>query len=74
MTDIDALYGKLKRDAERRGYRLNPDEAFVKALIEGLLANGARYGYESCPCRLAAGKRPRYGHYLSLRLPGFGHR
>lgn len=57
MTDIDALYGKLKRDAERRGYRLNPDEAFVKALIEGLLANGARYGYESCPCRLAAGKR-----------------
>ncbi len=44
MADIQALYDKLKREAERRGYRLNPDETFVKALIEGLVANAARYG------------------------------
>ncbi len=57
MSDLEAQYEKLKKDAERHGYRLNPDEAFVKSLIEGLLANGVRYGYESCPCRLAAGKK-----------------
>jgi ferredoxin-thioredoxin reductase catalytic subunit/rubredoxin len=57
MSDVDALYEKLKREAERRGYRLNPDEAFVKSLIEGLATNGARYGYESCPCRLSTGKK-----------------
>lgn len=57
MTDVQALYEKLKREAERRGYRLNPDEAFVKSLIEGLATNAARYGYESCPCRLASGKK-----------------
>ena len=57
MADVQALYEKLKRETERRGYRLNPDEAFVKSLIEGLATNAARYGYESCPCRLAAGKK-----------------
>ena len=57
MADVQAPYEKLKRETERRGYRLNPDEVFVKSLIEGLAANAARYGYESCPCRLAAGKK-----------------
>lgn len=55
--DIQALYEKLKRETERRGYRLNPDEGFVKSLIEGLASNAARYGYESCPCRLSTGKK-----------------
>ena len=57
MSDVRALYEKLKAESERRGYRLNPDEAFVISLLEGLEANAARYGYESCPCRLASGKR-----------------
>jgi ferredoxin-thioredoxin reductase catalytic chain len=28
-----------------------------KALVKGLLVNEKRYGYQACPCRLAAGRR-----------------
>jgi ferredoxin-thioredoxin reductase catalytic subunit len=34
---------------------LNPDESFLKDLLEGLKKNEERYGYPSCPCRLASG-------------------
>jgi len=52
------LYERLRREAEAAGYLLNPDREFVLDLMEGLLTNEARYGYPSCPCRLAAGRRP----------------
>jgi len=55
--DIDAYFEKLKKDAEAKGYHLNPDQEFAKALAEGLLINEKRYGYQSCPCRLSAGSR-----------------
>jgi ferredoxin-thioredoxin reductase catalytic subunit len=52
---IDKLYEKLYREAEQSGYHLNPDVEFTKELIEGLIINEERYGYWSCPCRLADG-------------------
>jgi ferredoxin-thioredoxin reductase catalytic subunit len=52
---IDTLYEKLWKDAENAGYHLNPDVAFTKDLIRGLLENDKRYGYRACPCRLASG-------------------
>jgi ferredoxin-thioredoxin reductase catalytic subunit len=54
---IETLFRQLARDAEQGGYRLNPDAAFTKALVRGLLVNKGRYGYASCPCRLATGKK-----------------
>jgi ferredoxin-thioredoxin reductase catalytic chain len=54
---VDALYRQLLKDAEQGGYRLNPDLAFTKGLVRGLLVNKGRYGYISCPCRLAAGRK-----------------
>ncbi len=54
---VQALIEKLDRDAERSGYHLNPDREQVRMLAEGLLANMERYGYGSCPCRLADGDR-----------------
>ncbi len=54
---VDGLYGKLDREAEASGYRLNPDREFTRELVEGLLANGDRYGYQACPCRLASGEK-----------------
>jgi len=54
---IDKLYDKLKREQGASGYNLNPDVAFTKELIKGLLINEERYGYQSCPCRLASGER-----------------
>jgi ferredoxin-thioredoxin reductase catalytic subunit len=55
VQEIDGLYSKIKKDAEAGGYHLNPDEHFSKDLVKGLLVNQARYGYQSCPCRLSSG-------------------
>jgi ferredoxin-thioredoxin reductase catalytic chain len=55
--EIDRLYEKLKKEAEAGGYHLNPDAEFTKALVKGLLTNEKRYGYQACPCRLAAGRK-----------------
>ena len=54
---IEGRYATLKADAVSGGYRLNPDEAFVRDLVRGLLVNAARHGYEACPCRFAMGTR-----------------
>ena len=52
---VDRLYERIKREQGASGYHLNPDVDFAKALVEGLLVNERRYGYQSCPCRLASG-------------------
>jgi ferredoxin-thioredoxin reductase catalytic chain len=38
---------------------LNKDREYVLEILEGLLRNESRYGYRSCPCRLAAGIREK---------------
>ncbi len=52
---VERYYKKLKKNAEKSGYHLNADEDFTKELLESILVNKDRYGYESCPCRLASG-------------------
>lgn len=52
---VEALFKKLKKEAEDYGYHLNPDIEFTKELIRSLLINEKRYGYWACPCRLASG-------------------
>jgi len=52
---IERLHKKLYQEAEQGGYHLNPDIEFTQDLVEGLLINEERYGYPSCPCRLASG-------------------
>jgi ferredoxin-thioredoxin reductase catalytic subunit len=47
---------RAEADAKTYGYYLNPDPEFLKSLLEGLRQNEERYGYPSCPCRLASGK------------------
>jgi ferredoxin-thioredoxin reductase catalytic chain len=56
-SETDKLFERLNRDAEASGYHLNPDVEFTRSLVEGLLVNEKRYGYLSCPCRLADGTR-----------------
>ncbi len=55
LEEVEALYRKLAREAEAGGYHLNPDADFTRDLVRGLLVNQKRYGYPSCPCRLAVG-------------------
>jgi ferredoxin-thioredoxin reductase catalytic subunit len=57
ISEVDRLYERLFREAESAGYHLNPDVAFTKELVRGLITNERRYGYWACPCRLASGNK-----------------
>lgn len=56
-TEIDLRIEEISKDAESGAYHLNPDISVTKFLIEGLIKNKKRYGFESCPCRLTMGKK-----------------
>jgi ferredoxin-thioredoxin reductase catalytic subunit len=55
----EELYEKLKPIQEAKGYFFNKDKNMVMQLLEGLIINKERYGYMSCPCRLASGDREK---------------
>ena len=57
--DVKELYARLASEAEAGGYHLNPDEEITRDLVEALVINNRRYGYPSCPCRLADGQRDK---------------
>ncbi len=57
MTSAEELYAKLDREARMAGYNLNPVREDTMTLVEGLLTNMKRYGYPSCPCRIAEGNK-----------------
>jgi ferredoxin-thioredoxin reductase catalytic subunit/rubredoxin len=57
--EVMALYEKLKKDAEEGGYRLNPDLEMTLPLVQSLITNQGRYGYQACPCRLAFGQKEK---------------
>ena len=53
------LYEMLKKVQEPKGYYFNKDKKWVLTILGDLLINKERYGYMSCPCRLAAGNREK---------------
>lgn len=53
------LYELLKKTQEPKGYFFNKDRERVEDLLAALLLNKERYGYMSCPCRLASGDREK---------------
>ncbi|HUH79561.1 MAG TPA: ferredoxin-thioredoxin reductase catalytic domain-containing protein [Methanoregula sp.] len=55
--DVEKVYRRLDTEAAKGGYNLNPDVEFTKNLVRGYMKNEQRYGYPSCPCRLASGKK-----------------
>ncbi len=57
--DAEALFEKLKKIQEPKGYYFCSEQARVMDLIEALITNKDRYGYMVCPCRLAAGDRDK---------------
>jgi ferredoxin-thioredoxin reductase catalytic chain len=56
MMTLDEIRKRAEADAETYGYHLVADPEFLEGLLEGLKKNMERYGYLSCPCRLASGK------------------
>ena len=53
MNDEKSILKFHRRNAEENGYYLTPDEELLDSLIEGLATNENRYGYGTCPCRMA---------------------
>ncbi len=56
MTTLEQVRARAESDAKTHGYYLTPDKEILQDLLEGLQKNEERYGYPSCPCRLASGK------------------
>lgn len=55
MITLEEVLKRAEIDAKTYGYYLIPDKDLLQAFLEGLKANEERYGYPSCPCRLASG-------------------
>lgn len=53
------LYDLLKKAQEPKGFYFNKDREWVLSILSDLLVNKERYGYSSCPCRLATGEREK---------------
>ena len=56
MMSLEKVRQRAENDAQSHGYYLNSDPEFLMSLLEGLRQNEDRYGYPSCPCRLASGR------------------
>jgi ferredoxin-thioredoxin reductase catalytic chain len=55
MTEKQEIIDSMKKNAKDNGYSLCPDTQLFNDLIDGLATNTTRYGYGSCPCRVASG-------------------
>ena len=55
--NTEQLYDMLKKVQEPKGFCFNRNKEKVFELLHGLIQNKERYGYMSCPCRLASGDR-----------------
>lgn len=58
-VNTETLFEALRKFNEPKGYFFNRDREITMSLLEGLLTNKARYGYMSCPCRLAHENRQK---------------
>ncbi len=55
MITLEQVRKRAEADAKTYGYYLTPQTDLLQMFIEGLKTNEDRYGYPSCPCRLATG-------------------
>lgn len=55
MTTLYKVRARAEQDARSRGIHLTTDQSLLNDLFSGLKENEERYGYPSCPCRIASG-------------------
>jgi ferredoxin-thioredoxin reductase catalytic chain len=55
LITLEKVRSRAEIDARTNGCYLNPKKDFLNDLFDGLKRNEERYGYPSCPCRLATG-------------------
>ena len=79
MSEIEKTRKYVQMVADHRGWILQPEEDHLNGLIEGLATNLERFGYRSCPCRLASGEKEKDRDlicpcdYASPDVQEFGH-
>ena len=56
-NEVNDLYEALGKIQAPKGYYFNREREKTFQLLRALLVNRDRYGYMSCPCRLATGDR-----------------
>lgn len=59
MSAIQDLFEALEKSQQPKGFFFNKDRDRVFDVLADLLRNRERYGYMSCPCRLAAENREK---------------
>ena len=52
---VEGLLEWIRNTADAFGCKVNPDKAILQSILDGLIKNERRFGYRSCPCRLASG-------------------
>ncbi|MHA2039233.1 MAG: ferredoxin-thioredoxin reductase catalytic domain-containing protein [Promethearchaeota archaeon] len=57
METKEGMRKYISQVAETNNWILNGEKRTLEDLIEGLVENKKNMGYQSCPCRLATGKR-----------------
>jgi ferredoxin-thioredoxin reductase catalytic subunit len=55
LTSLEQTRKRAEEDAKTFGLYLTPQPDLLQMFVEGLKTNEDRYGYPSCPCRLATG-------------------
>ena len=51
-TDLKVI---MEKYASSQGYKLNPDDKIVSAILKGLIRNKEEKGFRYCPCRPLSG-------------------
>lgn len=55
MRTVEDMFMEMKNIAKEEGYKFNPDKVELDDILQGMWDNSERYGYPSCPCRIASG-------------------
>lgn len=55
MRTVKEMFAEMKQIADEEGYKFNPKKEELDDILQGLWDNEHRYGYPSCPCRMASG-------------------
>lgn len=55
MRTVAEMFTEMKKLADEDGYQFNPNKDELDDILQGLWDNEHRYGYPSCPCRIASG-------------------
>ncbi len=56
MRTMEEMFSEMKKIADEESYQFNPNRDELNDILRGLWENEHRYGYLSCPCRMASGE------------------